>query len=1336
MDFVVPIFLKALFEAAQKAGLLDLAQKTGEALYEKFVQDKLAEDTFLRKLFESKPNKLVQAALEFVAAQHAVPQSRFMLRVLADPAIIAAMENLGTGELPTRSLLVPVFQRLLPVADAAKAVDLFVEKLYAGLSRDQELVNHTILLLSEKEAERHQTLLRMLQAILQQLQQPAAAAPTPALPGIPTTQLTLAIASAADNRFTVALHRGEEMLVPPQLVALPRGFEFTYEDHLKALAAGLTRGWSTPSPSRDQLLDRLGRQLAEFLLPGEIGKKVHDTIDEAQRRNERVEITFRASDPQLLSLPLEATHDPAVHLPLVLYPHVAVSRALTGVATRPATSIPGPLRLLVLIGSPDEEKTGEPLLDLEAELRTILDAVDRAMHGGNCIVEILEEGSLENLRAKLEAEPFHVLHISCHGKPGALILEDRDGNPVEVTPQKLADTIAATGHPHLPLVVLASCLSGVAAQTNGGAGSATPQPRSEDRSAVFQTADKMSALPSGAVLETADKMSALPPNTGMFGSFATQLLQRGFPAVLAMQHPVSDHYATALAGYLYQHLADDEVPSPLWALSKARRQIELERQQEAGGKGQGANGRGQEPEYATPALYLAGDDMPLFDRRQPFDRVRPEPRLFAVPGLCLRRVGDFIGRRRQQRQLRRGLADKRKIGAIITGMGGVGKSALAAHLVENLVKEGWLAVTLVGRTNETEICREVGDQLLSLAEQRQWPDDQALRRIATVLRAVYEVTDDDRRSALWRVLQKWPVLLLLDNFEDNLGPDRQTFLDPELDGFLQNLAEQPLIARLLITCRHPLPGLRHALAEIPLGPLSVQEMRKLLLRLPNLKDLPAEERLMVYHQVGGHPRLLEFLDAILGGGQARFADVTRRLNRHLESLQISPETQPDSLAEALQMAVTAGARDILLDELIALAQQGAEDWDLLLGAAVYEQPVDLTGLAFQRFGRPATKNEETPLVVSANRLANLSLLSVVDSNLYFVHRWTAGPLLQHVTPERQRQLHQRAADYWQWRVQNQTLDIHERIWAVRHLLQAENFDAADNLGWGILEQLMNWGHYSEAAGLNREMLACFPDTHFAYPRLSGNMGDLLIGLGEGEAARQYYEKALDIRAKLAQAEPNRADYARDLSVSYGQMGDLLRSLGEGEAARQYYEKCHEILSKLAAQEPNRADYARDLSVSYGRMGDLLRSLGEGEAARQYYEKDLEITAKLAQAEPNRADYARHLSVSYNNMGDLLISRGEGFAARQYYEKALEIAAKLAAQEPNRADYARDLSVSYDRMGDLLSSLGEGFAARQYYEKALEIAVKLAQAEPNRADYARDLSVSYNNMGDLLISLGE
>ena len=86
----------------------------------------------------------------------------------------------------------------------------------------------------------------------------------------------------------------------------------------------------------------------------------------------------------------------------------------------------------------------------------------------------------------------------------------------------------------------------------------------------------------------------------------------------------------------------------------------------------------------------------------------------------------------------------------------------------------------------------------------------------------------------------------------------------------------------------------------------------------------------------------------------------------------------------------------------------------------------------------------------------------------------------------------------------------------------------------------------------------------------------MSALGDGEEARQYYQRSLEIRERLAQAEPDRADYQRDLSVSYKNMGDLMSALGAGEEARQYYQRSLEIAERLAQAEPDRADYQRDL----------------------------------------------------------------------------------------------------------------------------------------------------------------
>ena len=95
---------------------------------------------------------------------------------------------------------------------------------------------------------------------------------------------------------------------------------------------------------------------------------------------------------------------------------------------------------------------------------------------------------------------------------------------------------------------------------------------------------------------------------------------------------------------------------------------------------------------------------------------------------------------------------------------------------------------------------------------------------------------------------------------------------------------------LVFTCRHPftLPGAaERRLANLHLGPLSAAETRKLMWRLPGLDALAPEEKNRAYRDVGGHPRTLEYLDALLRGGQARFDDVAERMEGRLRDRGIA-----------------------------------------------------------------------------------------------------------------------------------------------------------------------------------------------------------------------------------------------------------------------------------------------------------------------------------------------------------------------------------------------------------------------------------------------------------------
>jgi hypothetical protein len=112
------------------------------------------------------------------------------------------------------------------------------------------------------------------------------------------------------------------------------------------------------------------------------------------------------------------------------------------------------------VGAPDEEQTTAAVLDPERELQNILDAVEPAQRHENVQVRILEAGHPETIGDAIRSDAYHVLHISCHGLPGAMGLEDDDGRAVRATAEDLLKPTRRTGRP-LPMVFLNSCHGGV-----------------------------------------------------------------------------------------------------------------------------------------------------------------------------------------------------------------------------------------------------------------------------------------------------------------------------------------------------------------------------------------------------------------------------------------------------------------------------------------------------------------------------------------------------------------------------------------------------------------------------------------------------------------------------------------------------------------------------------------------------------------------------------------------------------------------------------------------------------------------------------------------------------
>jgi hypothetical protein len=135
-----------------------------------------------------------------------------------------------------------------------------------------------------------------------------------------------------------------------------------------------------------------------------------------------------------------------------------------------------------------------------------------------------------------------------------------------------------------------------------------------------------------------------------------------------------------------------------------------------------------------------------------------------------------------------------------------------------------------------------------------------------------------------------------------------------------------------------------------------------------------------------HPRMLEFLDALLRGGEGRLPAVTEKLRKLAEDQGIDVATAAADIASGLRTALVIGARDVLLAELIAIVRAAGIE-EALLQAAVSNLPVTPQGLARMLAGNGP--GDVTSVTAAATRLQTCHWCTV----FLMAPCWcTAGPL--------------------------------------------------------------------------------------------------------------------------------------------------------------------------------------------------------------------------------------------------------------------------------------------------------------------------------------------------------
>ena len=267
----------------------------------------------------------------------------------------------------------------------------------------------------------------------------------------------------------------------------------------------------------------LGRHLFTTVFSGEVNACYLRSVDNVLSKNKGLRVRLHINVPEFNDLPWEFLYNPQFGQFVALSQNTPIIRYIELPYTTRALPVQTPLKILVMISSPE----GYPQLDIEKEWEKLNRALKPLLNQNMVMLEKLELPTLSALQKKLRQDKVHIFHYVGHGKyfedkqDGMLLLEDENQRGRPTSGQHLGAILH--DHYHLRLVVLNAC--------------------------------------EGA------RTSAEDPYAGV----AQTLVRQGIPAVLAMQFKIFEDAAMTFAEEFYSAIVDNYPVDA--ALSEARKAI-------------------------------------------------------------------------------------------------------------------------------------------------------------------------------------------------------------------------------------------------------------------------------------------------------------------------------------------------------------------------------------------------------------------------------------------------------------------------------------------------------------------------------------------------------------------------------------------------------------------------------------------------------------------------------------------------------------------------------------------------------------------------------------------
>jgi non-specific serine/threonine protein kinase/serine/threonine-protein kinase len=241
-------------------------------------------------------------------------------------------------------------------------------------------------------------------------------------------------------------------------------------------------------------------------------------------------------------------------------------------------------------------------------------------------------------------------------------------------------------------------------------------------------------------------------------------------------------------------------------------------------------------------------------------------------------------------------------------------------------------------------------------------------------------------------------------------------------------------------------------------------------------------------------------------------------------------------------------------------------------------------------------------------------------------------------------------------------------------------------------------------------------------------------LGDLEGAIASYEKALKMRMRLLENDPNDFDQRRLLAANHAGLGNLHAQANELEESRRQTDTALSIYEKLAAERPASHELIFALAQTTYEAGDARKDISKYPEAIAYFRKALDLLAPLLRSDPNNVQYLKLAGDCYSKMGNSLSWNGQQKEAEAETQKAIQIYESLAAAHPNDVGVSNGLwktywmaSSTYEEQDDPLS--------HEYALKALKVIQAVAEKDPSNSEARQDVARTLSTLGETSTNTG-